>query len=104
MKVTMKRYYSVPRVELMDVTPAGIIALSGGGDVNVGYGGSASENGLPPLDTKEFSWDCGEGQSSTEANPMHIYASAGTYTVRLTARGIVRTDVAEQTIVINPAA
>ncbi|MEM1214587.1 MAG: PKD domain-containing protein [Bacteroidota bacterium] len=31
-----------------------------------------------------WSWDFGDGNSSTEQNPVHTYATAGTYSVRLT--------------------
>lgn len=33
-----------------------------------------------------YLWDLGDGQSSKVAAPEHVYASAGTYTVRVTAR------------------
>ena len=32
----------------------------------------------------QWSWDFGDGNTSTEQNPSHTYASAGTYTVELT--------------------
>jgi PKD repeat protein len=32
-----------------------------------------------------FAWDFGDGQTSTEVNPMHVYGASGTYTVGLTA-------------------
>ncbi|MCU0631578.1 MAG: PKD domain-containing protein [Methanolinea sp.] len=32
-----------------------------------------------------YGWDFGDGMSSTEKNPVHAYASAGTYNVTLTA-------------------
>ncbi len=32
-----------------------------------------------------FAWDFGDGQTSTEVNPMHVYSASGTYTVGLTA-------------------
>jgi len=34
-----------------------------------------------------YSWDFGDGQTSTEVNPVHIYASFGEFTVTLTATG-----------------
>ncbi|PJF27387.1 MAG: hypothetical protein CUN53_04260, partial [Phototrophicales bacterium] len=32
-----------------------------------------------------FAWDFGDGQTSIEVNPVHIYSASGTYTVGLTA-------------------
>jgi PKD repeat protein len=32
-----------------------------------------------------WSWDFGDGNTSTDQNPLHTYSSAGTYTVELTA-------------------
>lgn len=32
-----------------------------------------------------FAWDFGDGQTSTEVNPVHVYGASGTYTVGLTA-------------------
>ena len=34
----------------------------------------------------EYAWDFGEGATSTDENPTHVYASAGTRTVTLTVR------------------
>lgn len=34
-----------------------------------------------------YLWDFGDGQTSEEANPFHVYAQEGTYTVSLTAQG-----------------
>lgn len=33
-------------------------------------------------------WDFGDGQTSTEANPVHKYAKAGRYQVKLTVEGV----------------
>ena len=52
---------------------------------------------------KTFTWDFGDGTTSNERNPMHIYQSPGTYNVKLTAKGIVKTDISEQSIIVNPA-
>lgn len=42
---------------------------------------NASQNYLSLL------WDFGDGKTSTEANPVHIYDAIGTYNVKLTATG-----------------
>ncbi|GAB3697527.1 hypothetical protein GCM10027592_21740 [Spirosoma flavus] len=38
-------------------------------------------------DAESFSWDFGNGKTSTEPNPTLRYSKAGTYSVKLTARG-----------------
>lgn len=67
------------------------------------YMNRAQLTNLSSENAKTFEWNFGDGSTSNERNPMHIYAEAGTYTVRLTARGIVKTVTAEQQIIINPA-
>lgn len=46
-----------------------------------------------------YIWDFGDGSTSTAINPVHTYASAGTYTVKLTAVNPCKT--AEKTTVIT---
>lgn len=48
-----------------------------------------------------YLWDFGDGTISTEKNPLHTFPKSGYYTVTLTVRGEVDTDVAEQTVLIN---
>ena len=43
----------------------------------------ASTGGTPPL---SYSWTFGDGGTSIQVNPTHLYAAAGTYTVTLTVR------------------
>jgi PKD repeat protein len=38
-------------------------------------------------ETSSFFWDLGDGGTSTAQNPSYVYRNAGTYTVKLTARG-----------------
>ena len=81
-------------------------------------------NGLAPLtvnftnrstDATSFTWDFGDGHSSTDAEPSNTYSNAGTYSVSLTAVGdggtnmltlvdlIIVTNLPPPLLVINPA-
>lgn len=53
----------------------------------------------------EWRWDFGDGNTSTERNPAHVYASAGLYTVSLRVRGPFAEDtrVRERLITVQPA-
>jgi len=48
-----------------------------------------------------WSWDFGDGSSSTEQNPTHIYNDYGTYTVSLTVTGPCGSDTESKTNYIN---
>ena len=37
-------------------------------------------------DAESYVWDFGDGETSTEENPSHVYADYGVYTVKLTAK------------------
>ena len=37
------------------------------------------------LDARYFEWNFGDGTSSTDVNPIHVYTASGTYTVTLSA-------------------
>ena len=51
----------------------------------------ASQNGLTAtfnnnsVNATSYSWNFGDGNTSTEANPVHTYATSGTYSATLTA-------------------
>ena len=48
-----------------------------------------------------YLWNFGDGTTSAEKNPLHVYTKSGYYTVTLTVKGEVDEDVAEQTVLIN---
>ncbi|NOX90080.1 MAG: PKD domain-containing protein [Calditrichaeota bacterium] len=49
----------------------------------------------------DYSWDFGDGGTSTEQNPQHTYNSSGTYTVSLTVTGPGGSDTDTQTDLIT---
>ncbi|TAI48368.1 PKD domain-containing protein [Flagellimonas allohymeniacidonis] len=54
---------------------------------------------------QSYSWDFGDGQTSTEENPTHTYEEGGTYTVVLTAGNSTGEDQFQRTVtVIEPVA
>lgn len=54
-------------------------------------------------DAKSYSWNFGDGQSSMDASPSHVYYRHGTYTVTLTAysKNEKKNDVATSTITVK---
>ena len=48
------------------------------------------------------SWDLGDGNTSTAINPTHTYATAGTFTVSVTATGASGTSANTKDITISP--
>ncbi|MDX1913268.1 MAG: PKD domain-containing protein [Saprospiraceae bacterium] len=48
-----------------------------------------------------YSWDFGDGNSSSDANPTHTYGADGTYTVILTASNLCGSSTFTQTVVIT---
>jgi PKD repeat protein len=55
-------------------------------------------------DASSFAWDFGDGDNSTEMNPVHTYAENGDYQVSLTANGDGGTNVMTQTVTIDVSA
>ncbi|MEN6443556.1 MAG: PKD domain-containing protein [Methanoregula sp.] len=52
-------------------------------------------------DPTSWSWAFGDGSTSTQQNPTHIYASAGTYEVSLTASNTAGSDEQTSTIMVS---
>ncbi|CAA0100825.1 Alpha-L-arabinofuranosidase C [Halioglobus japonicus] len=55
---------------------------SGAAPLSVTFVGTASTD--PDGDTLIYHWDFGDGSSSTEASPVHVYNDVGSYTATLT--------------------
>ncbi|HEX7253301.1 MAG TPA: PKD domain-containing protein, partial [Thermoanaerobaculia bacterium] len=51
-----------------------------------------------------WSWDFGDGKSSTVEDAIHVFSTASSYNVALTAAGAGGTDVIARTIVVLPSA
>ncbi|WP_277749825.1 PKD domain-containing protein [Methanoculleus taiwanensis] len=70
-----------------------------GFDANVSSGMAPLTVGFTDLSTGEptaWSWEFGDGATSTEQNPVHTYAAAGAYTVSLNATNAAGSDIEEQ--------
>jgi PKD repeat protein len=50
---------------------------------------------------ESWSWDFGDGATSTDRNTTHIYGTAGTYTVNFTVTNVVGSNSATQTITVT---
>lgn len=48
-----------------------------------------------------YSWDFGDGNTSTDASPTHTYAEGGTYTVALTVNNAGGSDTASEDITVE---
>lgn len=74
-------------------------------DVEIGMGPLSVSfvAGVPGLDVIEYLWDFGDGYTSRQARPTHIYQSPGIFTVRLdvtTSAGIEYYDIEEDYITV----
>ncbi len=69
-----------------------------------GFNASVNGNVVNFTNTSTFGgtylWDFGDGNSSTNANPVHTYTAEGTYTVTLTATNICGANTVTKTVVV----
>jgi len=59
---------------------------------------TVSFNDYSIVSITDWSWDFGDGQTSTEQNPLHVYADGGAYNVSLTASGPYGSDTRMETV------
>ena len=90
---TVKTVRLSPQVQALFETPArGCVP----------YNAVFTNNSLGGL---SFSWDFGDGSSSTDDNPTHLYSNVGTYTIKLRAfdsTSCNKVDSATFTITVSP--
>lgn len=55
----------------------------------------------PLRQTVEWSWTFGDGGMSTARNPSHVFASPGTYTIRVVVRNSKSTDSISKTLTVR---
>ena len=73
---------------------------SGEEDESVSFSSEGSHD--PDGHLEEYRWDFGDGQTSTSANPSHVYSKSGTYYVTLTVTDNQRaTDTSTVTCTIS---
>ena len=90
------QYVNRPPVAVVQASP-----VTGNAPLTVVFDGSGSSD--PELTTLVYSWDFGDGTTSTETSPVHTYTAAGTYQAVLTVTD-QRNGSASQpvTITVNP--
>ncbi len=73
----------IPVTMVVEAFPQAILGTAGGGTLSCDGIVQFADNSVNfPT---EWSWDFGDGNTSTEQNPLHIYEEAGLYTVSLEA-------------------
>jgi PKD repeat protein len=93
----------VPRPPEENHPPTAVIADPVIAGLQVQLSGSGSSD--PDSDPLSFNWAFGDNVTSTQSNPTHAYAAAGTYTVQLTVSDGALSDTATRSVTVaSPAA
>jgi len=90
-------FYFQRTSEPPEVVGAGFTADLTGGPVPLTVNFTDQSTG----DITSWSWDFGDGATSTEQNPSHTYTDAGTYTVSLAVTGLCGSDMETKTDFIS---
>lgn len=84
-KSNLSNEYYYSQVEKLDI--ASDVALNPEASFTVTPYGLQQTFNNTSTNAVSYSWDFGDGTTSTEENPVHAYAAEGSYTVTLTATG-----------------
>jgi len=93
--------YAVTVIDSLNNAPTGVISsdvVAGSAPLTVSFDGTGSTD--PDLDTLTYSWNFGDGGSSTDASPTHTFTTQGVYNVQLTVND-GRTGSDTTSVVIN---
>jgi PKD repeat protein len=87
----------IKNVNLMPLSPANpVSSYTYSTNLNTVNFTNTSTNGI------SYSWNFGDGNTSTTQNPVHSYLSTGTYTVKLiVSNGCAETNTSSQQVTIN---
>ena len=88
-----------PAVNHAPVAVAASDTTSGKVSLTVNFNGAGSSD--PDGDTLAFAWDFGDGSSSTEMNPTHVYTTVGSFVAVLTVDDGLMTDTAQVDITVR---
>jgi len=96
---TLYRYSQTGAPNLAPTAVASASPSAGPAPLTVAFSaaGSTDPDGL----IAAYAWDFGDGQTSTAANPSHVYSVAGSYTARLTVTDTVGAAAAAAPIAIT---
>lgn len=94
--------FSVNVSEGLPIASFDMSPRSGETPLYVYFNNTSSAPDVAPITAVE--WDFGDGASSIEASPYHVYTTPGTYVVTLTVRNQAGEDTCTETVVVSQAA
>ena len=85
------------------LTPVTVYVLGTGGNSFTASGTGTPTVNFTPADqtATSYAWDFGDGTTSTDMNPTHVYAAGGTYTVSLVVSNGTCSETVTQTVKTN---
>lgn len=85
------------------LTPVTVYVLGTGGNSFTASGTGTPTVNFTPADqtATSYAWDFGDGNTSTDMNPTHVYAAGGTYTVSLVISNGNCSETVTQTVKTN---
>lgn len=80
-------FYIIPAYAVMNLLLAGCTKEPTLGEIQATIDGYSAAFSVVAKNVDTYLWDFGDSKTSSEAAPVHEYASSGNYTVNLTATG-----------------